>query len=145
MTLANDATPGIGTLGRKHIKSFASGIVHMFACSAQHYAWLAHEHGLPKVTIDLLGLRIAPAEFNTDRNRVLAEMCQRTLFRNTEKLAPPSSVVSAILSAQFDLDNYSEGNGTATTGKCLFSLVLTDEQGKRWRVEHVEQGSLAQP
>ncbi|MDE8731363.1 hypothetical protein PZH39_16935 [Desulfovibrio desulfuricans] len=27
-------------LGRKHIKSFASGIAHMFACSAQHYAWL---------------------------------------------------------------------------------------------------------
>ena len=47
-------------LGRKHIKSFASGIAHMFACSAQHYAWLAYQNQLPTVTIDLLELRIDP-------------------------------------------------------------------------------------
>lgn len=59
-------------LGRKHIKSFASGIAHMFACSAQHYAWLAYQHRLLTVTIDLLELRIEPAEFDIERNRILA-------------------------------------------------------------------------
>ena len=69
-------------LGRKHIKSFASGIAHMFACSAQHYAWLAYHHRLPTVTFDLLELRIEPAAFDIERNRILAGMCQRTLLRN---------------------------------------------------------------
>jgi len=69
-------------LGRKHIKSFASGIAHMFACSAQHFAWLAYHHRLPTVTIDLLDLRIEPSEFDIERNRILAGMCQRTLLRN---------------------------------------------------------------
>ena len=76
-------------LGRKHIKSFASGIAHMFACSAQHYAWLAYHHRLPTVTIDLLELRIEPAELDIERNRILAEMCQSTLHRNAGQLAPP--------------------------------------------------------
>jgi hypothetical protein len=66
-------------LGRKHIKSFASGIAHMFACSAQHYAWLAYQHQLSTVAIDLLEMRIEPAEFDIERNRILAGMCQRTL------------------------------------------------------------------
>ena len=94
---------GQNKLGRKHIKSFASGIAHMFACSAQHYAWLAYQHQMPTVTIDLLELRIEPAEFDIERNRILAGMCQRTLLRNTEQLAPPGAVVSAVLSAHLGL------------------------------------------
>jgi len=90
-------------LGRKHIKSFASGITHMFACSAQHYAWLAYQHQLPTVTIDLLELRIEPAEFDIERNRILAGMCQGTLIRNAGQLAPPGAVVSAVLSADFGI------------------------------------------
>ena len=62
-----DTPFGQKKLGRKHIKSFASGIAHMFACSAQHYAWLAYQHRLPTVTIDLLELRIEPAEFEVRR------------------------------------------------------------------------------
>jgi len=135
---------GTGNLGRKHIKSFASGLAHMFASSAQHYAWLAHKLGIPTVTIDLIELRIEPAEFNTDRNRVLAEMCQRTLLRNIEKLTPPGSVVSAVLSAQFGIEDYSEDNHTASIGESIFSVILTDDQGKKWRVDHVEKRLLVQ-
>ncbi|SFW56216.1 hypothetical protein SAMN02910291_01853 [Desulfovibrio desulfuricans] len=120
-------------LGRKHIKSFASGIAHMFACSAQHYAWLAYQNQLPTVTIDLLELRIEPAELDIERNRILAEMCQSTLHRNAGQLAPPGAVASAVLSAHFGIDDYSEDGRSASIGRSVFTLVLTDDRGKEWR------------
>jgi len=129
-------------LGRKHIKSFASGIAHMFACSAQHYAWLAYQHQIPTVTIDLLALRVEPAEFDIERNRILAGMCQRTLLRNTEQLAPPGAVVSAVLSAHFGIDDYAEDSRTASIGRSVFTAILTDDRGKEWRVDHAEERVL---
>ena len=131
-------------LGRKHIKSFASGIAHMFACSAQHYAWLAYQHRLPTVTIDLLDLRIEPSEFDIERNRILAGMCQRTLLRNAEHLAPPGAVVTASLSAHFGIDDYSEDGSSASIGRSVFTVILTDDRGKEWRVDHAEQRMLIQ-
>ena len=131
-------------LGRKHIKSFASGIAHMFACSAQHYAWLAYQHRLPTVTIDLLELRIEPAEFDIERNRILAGMCQRTLFRNAGQLAPPGAVVTAVLSAHFGIDDHSEDGRSASIGRSVFTVILTDDRGKAWRVDHAEERVLIQ-
>jgi hypothetical protein len=131
-------------LGRKHIKSFASGIAHMFACSAQHYAWLAYQHRLPTVTIDLLELRIEPAEFDIERNRILAGMCQRTLFRNAGQLAPPGVVASAVLSAHFGIDDYSEDGRSASIGRSIFTVILTDDRGKEWRIAHAEERMLIQ-
>lgn len=131
-------------LGRKHIKSFASGIAHMFACSAQHYAWLAYQHRLPTVTIDLLELRIDPSEFDIERNRILAGMCQRTLLRNFEQLAPPGAVASAVLSAHFGIDDYSEDGRPTSIGRSVFTVVLTDDRGKEWRVDHAEERLLIQ-
>ena len=131
-------------LGRKHIKSFASGIAHMFACSAQHYAWLAYQHRLPTVTIDLLELRIEPAEFDIERNRILAGMCQRTLLRNAGQLAPPGAVVKAVLSAHFGIDDYSEDGGSASIDRSILTMILTDDRGKDWRVYHAEERMLIQ-
>ena len=131
-------------MGRKHIKSFASGIAHMFACSAQHYAWLAYQHRLPTVTIDLLELRIDPAEFDIERNRILAGMCQRTLLRNAGQLAPPGAIVSAVLSAHFGIDDYSEDGRSASIGRSDFTVILTDDRGKEWRVDHAEVRMLIQ-
>lgn len=131
-------------LGRKHIKSFASGIAHMFACSAQHYAWLAYQHRLPTVTIDLLELRIEPAEFDIERNRILAGMCQRTLFRNAGQLAPPGAVVTAVLSVHFGIDDHSEDGRSASIGRSVFTVILTDDRGKAWRVDHAEERMLIQ-
>ena len=131
-------------LGRKHIKSFASGIAHMFACSAQHYAWLAYQHRLPTVTIDLLELRIEPAEFDIERNRIIAGMCQRTLFRNAGQLAPPGAVVTAVLSAHFGIDDHSEDGRSASIGRSVFTVILTDDRGKAWRVDHAEERVLIQ-
>lgn len=139
-----DTPLGPNKLGRKHIKSFASGIAHMFSCSAQHYAWLAYQHRLPTVTIDLLDLRIEPSEFDIERNRILAGMCQRTLFRNFEQLAPPGAVVSAVLSAQFGIDDYSEDGRSASIGRSIFTANLTDDRGKEWRVDHAEERVLIQ-
>ena len=131
-------------LGRKHIKSFASGIAHMFACSAQHYAWLAYQRRLPTVTIDLLELRIEPAEFDIESNRILAGMCQRTLIRNAGQLAPPGAVVTASLSAHFGIDDYSEDGRSASIGRSVFTMILTDDRGKEWRVDHAEERMLIQ-
>lgn len=131
-------------LGRKHIKSFASGIAHMFACSAQHYAWLAYQHQLPTVTIDLLELRIEPSEFDIERNRILAGMCQRTLLQNAGQLAPPGAVASAVLSAHFGIDNYSDDGRSASIGRSVFTVILTDDRGKEWRVDHAEKRMLIQ-
>lgn len=131
-------------LGRKHIKSFASGIAQMFACSAQHYAWLAYQNRMPTVTIDLLELRIEPAEFDIERNRILAGMCQRTLFRNAGQLAPPGAVVTAVLSAHFGIDDYSEDGRSASIGRSIFTVILTDDRGKEWRVDHAEERMLIQ-
>jgi len=131
-------------LGRKHIKSFASGIAHMFACSAQHYAWLAYRHRLPTVAIDLLELRIEPSEFDIERNRTLAGMCQRTLLRNAGQLAPPGAVVTASLSAHFGIDDYSEDGRSASIGRSIFTVILTDDRGKEWRVDHAEERMLIQ-
>jgi len=131
-------------LGRKHIKSFASGIAHMFSCSAQHYAWLAYQKQLPTVTIDLLELRIEPSEFDIERNRILAGMCQRTLFRNAGQLAPPGAVVTASLSAHFVIDDYSEDGRSDSIGRSVFTVILTDDRGKEWRVDHAEERMLIQ-
>lgn len=131
-------------LGRKHIKSFASGIAHMFACSAQHYAWLAYQYRLPTVTIDLMELRIEPAEFDIERNRILAGICQRTLLRNAGQLAPPGAVVTASLSAHFGIDDYSEGGRSASIGRSVFTVNLTDDRGNEWCVDHAEERMLIQ-
>lgn len=139
-----DTPFGPNKSGRKHIKSFASGIAHMFSCSAQHYAWLAYQHRLPTMTIDLLELRIEPAEFDIERNRILAGMCQRTLLRNAGQLAPPGAVVTASLSAHFGIDDYSEDGRSASIGRSIFTVILTDDRGKQWRVDHAEERTLIQ-
>jgi len=122
-------------LGRKYIKSFAGGIAHMFACSAVHYAWLAYQYQKSEMTIDLLSLRIEPVEFDIERNRILASMCRRTLLRNIEHLRFPGAVVSAVLLADFGIDDFTEDGQTASIGRSSFTVVLTDDRGKEWRAE----------
>ena len=116
----------------------------MFSCSAQHYAWQAYQHRLPTVTIDLLDLRIEPSEFDIERNRILAVMCQRTLIRNAGQLAPPGAVVTAVLSVHFGIDDYSEDGRSASIGRSVFTAILTDDRGKEWRVDHAEERMLIQ-
>lgn len=132
-------------LGRKHIKSFAGGLAHMFACSGQHYAWLAYRHKISEVTIDLLGLRIEPAAFDSERNRILAGMCQQTLRRNVERLLSPGALVSAVLSASFGIEDLQDDGRSASIGRSVFTAALTDDRGKEWRVDHVEERMLIQP
>jgi len=126
-------------LGRKYIKGFAGGIAHMFACSAQHYAWLARKHGLSVVTIDLFKLQISPAEFDIERNRILAGMCQRTLSQNIGQLASPDFVTAAVLSVNFGIAEYVPDGGSDVIGRSVFTVLLTDDRGKVWRGEHVER------
>lgn len=96
------------------------------------------------VRIDLLALRIEPAEFVIERNRILAGMCQGMLLRNAGQLAPPGAVVSAILSANFGIDDYAEDGHLASIGRSVFTVVLTDDRGKEWRVDHAEERMLIQ-
>lgn len=96
------------------------------------------------MTIDLLELRIEPAEFDIERNRILAGMCQRTLLRNAGQLAPLGAVVTAPLSARFGIDDYSEDGRSASIGRSVFTVNLTDDRGKEWRVDHAEERMLIQ-
>lgn len=132
------------TMGRKQIKSFASGIAHMFASSAQHYGWLAYRHRLPVVTIDLLAICIRPAEFDIERNRNLAVMCRKTLLKNVQRLAPPGTVVAAILHVNFGIDDYVLDGLSATIGRSVVTVTLTDERGREWQAEHVQERTLVQ-
>ncbi len=129
------------TLSRKHIKGFARGVAQKFAWSSQHYAWLAWQNQCPVVTIDLLSLRIEPAGFDIERNRILAAMCQATLLRNLEQLTVPVALLTASLCARFGIENHAEGR----IGASLFTVVLCDDQGKTWRAEYVEKSMLIQP
>jgi hypothetical protein len=131
-------------LSRKHIKGFACGITHKFACSAQHYAWLAHQHHKQSVTIDLLKLQIEPAEFDIERNRNLAAVCRDNLLRNTAQLAYPAVVVSATLHADFGIGDYSTEEGTASIGRSAFTVRLVDNRGKEWLGAHEEAKVLIQ-
>jgi hypothetical protein len=115
----------------------------MFACSSQHYAWLAHLHRIPLVTIDILELRIEPTEFDIERNRNLVGMCRRMLCRNAEQLTPPGTVDAAVLFVNFGIEDYVE-DSCASLGRSTFSVVLTDDRGKEWRVDHTEQRVLVQ-
>jgi hypothetical protein len=124
---AAETSFGQNKLGRKHIKSCASSIAHMFACSAQHYTWLAYQHQTSTVKIELLEIQIEPAEFDIERNRILAGMCRRSLLRNVGQLAPPGTVVSAVLSAHFGIDDYSEDGRAASIGRSVFTVILSDD------------------
>ncbi|WP_298031776.1 hypothetical protein [uncultured Desulfovibrio sp.] len=131
-------------LSRKHIKGFAGGIAHQFACSAQHYAWLAHKHHKQSVTIDLFKLRIEPSEFDIERNRNLAAMCRDNLLKNTAQLVPTAAVVSATMHADFGIGDYSAEGGAASIGRSVFTVRLVDDRGKEWVGVHEEARVLAQ-
>lgn len=132
------------TLGRRHLKCFASGTAHMFSCSAVHYAWLAHHYGIRRVTIDLLTLTIEPTEFNIKRNRILAEMCRASLLRNLAKLTPPATCTSALLVADFGIEDHSVRGRSEWIGKTTFSVSLVDDRGKEWCCRLVSETFLAQ-
>lgn len=132
-------------LGRRYLKSFASGIAHMFASSATHYAWLAHHYGCSRVIIDLLTLEIEPAEFNIKRNQILAEMCRNSLLRSIRRLKPPVFVASARLIAEFGIQDYAiNERGSESIGRSTTTVILTDDRGKEWAAVNCFDRMLAQ-
>ncbi len=126
------ATDNSKKISRRDLKSYASGTVNMFACSAQHYAWLAYHHGIAHVEIDLFTLYIEPQQFDIERNRILAGYCRDSLLRNISRLTPPAAVTSARLTADFGINDFKEGQYGGSIGKTVYSLVLTDDRGKDW-------------
>lgn len=132
-------------LGRRYLKSFASGIAFMFASSATHYAWLAHHYGCSRVTIDLLTLTIEPAEFNIKRNRILAGMCRDSLLRSIRRLKQPAFVASAHLIAEFGIQGYAiNEQGSEFIGRSITTVTLTDDRGKEWAAVNCFDRMLAQ-
>lgn len=119
-------------LGRRYLKSFASGIAFQFAASAQHYAWQSYAHRLPHVVIDLLEPMIEPVLFDVERNRILAGMCRYTLQQNIKRLKPPGAVIAATLTADFGIDDYREDELCSTVGASIYTVTLVDDRGKPW-------------
>jgi len=137
--------PSPGRLSRKNIKGFAHGVAHKFFSSAEHYAWLAYKHRAPRVVIDLVTLKVEPPEFDIERNRILAEICRCALKRNIESLAPPGTVTSAVLTADFGIDDFQRNERTLWLGASVFTVTLTDDRGKPWRAELQKPRVLALP
>lgn len=132
-------------LGRRYLKSFACGTANKFSSSANHYAWLAHHYGISHITIDLLALKIEPSEFDIKRNRILAEQCRNSLFTNFERLKSPASVSSAILIADFGIQDYFlDEAGSEWIGTSTFQVILVDDLGKEWRGSDISDRVLAQ-
>lgn len=125
---------------RREIKSWAAGIANMFACSANHYAWLACHHRLERITIDLISLQIDHPEFDIERNRILAGYCRDCLFRNMQQLIPPANITEAILVADFEISRMVEGGNIPLTT----TVMLTDERGKKWICSLNDKCILAQ-
>lgn len=118
---------------RNYLKSFANGVAHMFFSSAEHYAWLAHHYGIPRVTIDLLNLVIEPTEFDIRRNRILAGMCRDSLLRNAKRLTPPGAMVAARLVADFGIYEHEVDEcGWESIGASTITVIVTDDRGKEW-------------
>ncbi len=134
---------GLPLLTRRYLKSFAGGTAHMFASSAVHYAWQAHHYGIARVTIDLLALTIEPAEFDIRRNRILAGHCRDSLLRSIERLKPPATLTSAILVAEFGINDYTAVEDVERIGTSTFTVILTDDRGKEWQGEIVLDKVLA--
>lgn len=130
---------------RRDLKTFACGIAHKFACSAQHYAWLAHHHCIQQVTIDLISLHIEPAEFDIERNRILAGQCKENLLCLLNRWHQSTIVSSAVLIAEFGIEDYrQDGLLCPCIGESLFTVILTDDCGKKWIGVHKDTHVLAQ-
>lgn len=130
---------------RRDLKNYACGIVSMFACSAQHYSWLAYHHGIAHVEIDLFTLCIQPEQFDIERNRILAGYCRNSLLRNISRLTPPAAVISARLTADFGINYFKEiASGNAFIGKTVYTVTLTDDRGKEWIATNTDAKVLAQ-
>ena len=129
-------------LGRRYLKSFAGGIAHKFSASAEHYAYLAWEYRVPRVTIDLISLKIDPPEFDIPRNRNLAWMCQLSLFGSVLRLLQPARVVKATLIANFEFVFPWPDSPGSHLGQSVYTVILTDERGKEWRGENRRKDTL---
>ncbi|MDY0361822.1 MAG: hypothetical protein RBR08_10230 [Desulforegulaceae bacterium] len=132
-------------LGRKHIKSFASGIAFKFSASCYHYAWLAYKNQIRNVSINLFTIEIKPEIFNIERNRILADMLRETLLECIKKLAPPANIISAFLKLEFGIDEFIETENGMKIGMSFFTAELFDDRGKKWSVTHIEKTTLLNP
>jgi len=129
---------------RRDLKGVACDIAHKFASSLQHYAWLARHHSVSVVTIDLFTQRILPEPFDIERNRILADMCGKNLDDLLKRLKPPAKVISAVLTAEFDIQDYIDDGHSESVGKTTVTVVLTDERGKLWAGVNASERSHVQ-
>lgn len=132
-------------LGRKYIKSFASGIAFQFACSADHFAWLAWQEGLPVTLVDLISGRIMPEWLEIDRNLNLVQLCHSSLLYSLKRLKPPAMILSAKIEIRFGLTGYQHDSHIPEPGGASYTVILTDDRNKDWQVTHYEKKVLRSP
>ena len=114
------------TFSRRNLKGIAGGIAHQFNCSTSYYAYQAVSEKQDQVQIDLLTLGISPNLFDVERNRILAGMCQSTLFGAITKWHD-LELREANLVIDFDFESL-DGKGI----QVRVVVTLCDEQGKLW-------------
>ncbi len=129
---------------RRELTGIARSIADKFSSSLQHYAWLARQHGINTVSVDLLTPRIFPEPFDIERNRILAAMCRQNLDELLKRLPPPAKVRSAELTAEFAIQDSLDGQQGRTIGPTKVTVLLTDERGKNWLGVKVTERTLDQ-
>lgn len=129
---------------RRELTGIARSIADKFSTSLQHYAWLAHHHGIETVTIDLLAPRISPEPFDIERNRILADMCRKNLNELLQRFPPPAKVVSAELTADFTIQGSADGKQSEAMGPTTVTVFLTDERGRKWLGVNTTKTTIAQ-
>ncbi len=111
---------------RRNLKGIAGGVAHQFNCSTSYYAYQAVVNKQPLARIDLLTLNISPELFAVERNRILAGMCQSTLWGAITRW-PELELQSAEIVINFDLGSQ---DGKGVQAKVV--VTLCDERGKLW-------------
>ena len=116
---------------RRNLKGIAGGVAHQFNCSTSYYAYQAVVNKQPLAGIDLLTLTISPELFAVECNRILAGMCQSTLWGAITRW-PELELQSAEMVINFALDSL-DGEGV----KAKVVVTLCDERGKLWIGEDI--------
>jgi hypothetical protein len=131
-------------LGRKRIKSFASGIAHMIARSAQRYAGWGATTGRRRSQLTSWNRESNPL-ISTLRGTGFLPGCVSEHSSETPGDWRHQALwLRRISLPNFGIDDYSGDGRSASIGGFIFTVALTDDRGKEWRVDHADERMLIQ-
>lgn len=115
-------------MGRsRELEGFAYNIAQKFAVSENHFAWLAWQHGVTTIEINLLTGTISPALFDIERNQILTNDCRRNLEWIRKKF-DYAAFRETRLRITYFLDKQEE-----TSIEAIYECAIKDNHGRLYR------------